>query len=69
MPVDAAFRAGQLVGFKGRLHRIVCHGDRAGTFDLVLHPDEMAGDRWRNVPADVLQPVAYGATEITDSRG
>lgn len=51
---------GGLVTFEGDLYRVSALGDRPGTVDIVRHPDEMLGDRWRNVPLAELRPAAAG---------
>ena len=49
------YKIGDIIEFRGEIYRITANGDKDGTFDIVRHPDEMSGDRWRNVyPAEIL---------------
>ncbi|MBN8283429.1 hypothetical protein [Zoogloea sp.] len=48
-------KPGSLVVYMGATYEAVGYGDMPGTFDIVLYPDCMAGDRFRNVPASALK--------------
>lgn len=53
----AVVSVGSLVTFEGDMYRVTARGDRQGTFDIVRHPNDMLGDRWRNVPENELRPA------------
>lgn len=53
--VGPELKPGSLVVYMGATYEAVAYGDMPGTFDIVLYPDCMAGDRFRNVPASALK--------------
>lgn len=65
---DALISVGSLVTFEGDMYRVAALGDRPGTLDIVRHPDEMMGDRWRNVPLFKLR-VADSAEFVENGDG
>ena len=42
-------KIGDIIEFRGDIYRVTSKGDSPNTFDIVRHPDEMDGDRFRNV--------------------
>lgn len=63
---DAVISVGSLVTFEGDTYRVAALGDRAGTLDIFRHPDEMAGDRFRNVPLFKLRAANSGGCGESD---